>query len=260
MDVTDEHDVRCEFAGTCHMETGCEKHFRKIISHVFGRNKAATKCFPPSVWVLYCRKHYQRARYRAVQWPFTQCDLLIESLRRMEEWGGVVSFRLILRRREQERVNKVDEDTPTRATALKRHAACRTRRNPCPVSAPVPHWLRERTASGLTFDDIREIIGQIRQHMEDQRRSQENVEQVEDVQPAPSNSDGKANKKKKGSRASPQSSSTRAQRTPIRFPDIEIIPTFKPWALKQHEEAQKLKKQKTKDKSGVKKKGGVRKP
>lgn len=274
--ATDEHDVHCEFAGTCHMEAGHPKHHRKIISHVFGRNKAATKCFPAFVWVQYCRKHYQRARYRAGQWPFTQCDLLIESLRRMEEWGGVESFLLILRRREQERVNKTiydeyeddhDENTPkrsskaacTRASGFKRHAAaCRSRRNPCPVSAPVPQWLRDRTGSGLTFDDIREIIRQIRQHMEDQRNSQENVEQVEDVPSTPTNSGGKANKKK-GSRAIPKCPPTRTQRTPIRFPDIEIIPTFKPWALKQHEESQKLKKQ-NKGKDRVKKNGGAQKP
>ncbi|GIJ99381.1 hypothetical protein Aspvir_001513 [Aspergillus viridinutans] len=101
----------CEFTHPCTTSTSPSgstsggTHPRKLISHIFGRNKTATKLFPSHVWVHYCRKHYQRARYRARAWPFTQCDLLLDSLARMEAWGGVESFEVVLRRREVERIS-----------------------------------------------------------------------------------------------------------------------------------------------------------
>lgn len=56
----------CEYSTPCQMSTGSEGvYFRKVVSHLFGRNKTSTKLFPQHVWVLYCRRHYQRARYRA---------------------------------------------------------------------------------------------------------------------------------------------------------------------------------------------------
>lgn len=108
-----EPEPLCEFTNSCTTNTGSSqsqtnsesRNPRKVISHIFGRNKTATKLFPAHVWVHYCRKHYQRARYRSRDWPFTQCDLLLDSLGRMEEWGGVGCFEVALRRREMERVN-----------------------------------------------------------------------------------------------------------------------------------------------------------
>lgn len=79
-------------------------HHRKVISHIFGRNKSCTTSIPSSVWVHYCRKHYQRARYRAdSQWALTQCDLAMKTIDNMELWGGVESFDMVLRRREMNR-------------------------------------------------------------------------------------------------------------------------------------------------------------
>lgn len=115
---TSEAEPSCEFTSPCTTTSSSSsptknsstqitgKHPRKIISHIFGRNKFVTKLIPPSVWVHYCRKHYQRARYRSTQWPFTQAELLLDSLGRMERWGGVRGFELVLRRREVERVDK----------------------------------------------------------------------------------------------------------------------------------------------------------
>lgn len=112
---TSEAEPSCEFTIPCtttfsptknssSQNTG--KHPRKVISHIFGRNKFVTKLIPASVWVHYCRKHYQRARYRSTQWPFTQAELLLDSLGRMERWGGIRGFELVLRRREVERVDQ----------------------------------------------------------------------------------------------------------------------------------------------------------
>jgi hypothetical protein len=88
--------------------------------------------FPQHIWVLYCRRHYHRARYRAEQWPFVQAESLLQSLERMEEWGQVESFELRLRRREALRAD--GEGEQAQATG------CTTneRRRPVAIPAPVP--------------------------------------------------------------------------------------------------------------------------
>ncbi|PGG98172.1 hypothetical protein GX51_06959 [Blastomyces parvus] len=91
-------ETRCQFSGqACSTESN---HYRKVISHIFGRNKKCTVSIPKHVWIYYCRKHYQRARYRTAEWPFRQCDLAIETVQNMRAWGGVQDFNLQPRRRE----------------------------------------------------------------------------------------------------------------------------------------------------------------
>lgn len=252
--VAAESEISCEFAGKCKMAREGHNHYRKIISHVFGRNKSATKVFPTYVWVHYCRKHYQRARYRANQWPFTQCDLLLESLRRMEVWGGVDSFQLLLRRREQDRRLNANTDAgpfgPTtvapRSSSGPGSAARSTpigRRNPTAVTAPVPDWLLERIGSGLTFDDVREVIRQIRRHMEDRQDDEEEEGEEGGDHFAENTRSNQASKTKKGkARRVSSTLSSKRTRSPIRFPDIEIIPTFKGWAREEHNTSRKQKK------------------
>lgn len=245
------------------------KHPRKVISHIFGRNKTATKLFPPHVWVHYCRKHYQRARYRSREWPFTQCDLLLDSLRRMEAWGGVAGFEVILRRREVERVDEegegegdagqervrrglrsgsgmagdarvgrtdsnananadADADARVKSTARartrprsfsssrtetdngdedyedsssaaqtrsksKRNGVQNKRKRPVIEAAPVPAWLREEVGTSKSFDDVRGIIYRLQDHLT----------RLHD--------EGRVGE--------------------IRFPDIEILPSFQKWVL-----------------------------
>lgn len=202
-------------------------HFRKVVSHVFGRNKASTKLFPPSVWVHYCRKHYQRARYRADQWPFTQCELLIESLNRMKKWGGVESFELILRRREMLRVDNGDESSDNGGMSKSSKKAPSGRKNPTAIIAPVPDWLRAHVGRDKTFEDIRQIVSRIRQHLlvvRDAERAQ-SVQQSTDG-PATAAMAGIANSNNNGA-----SSHRRQQASRVRFPDIEVLPTFRPWVL-----------------------------
>src|SRR5205809_849048 len=92
---------KCQFSGeACSTES---THYRKVISHIFGRNKKCTIGVPDCVWIYYCRKHYQRARYRTGEWPFRQCDLAVDTIQNMRAWGGVESFNLQLRRRETKR-------------------------------------------------------------------------------------------------------------------------------------------------------------
>ncbi|KAJ5621484.1 hypothetical protein N7528_006267 [Penicillium herquei] len=223
----------CEFSRPCSMTPSPDgMHYRKVVSHFFGRNKASTKLFPEFIWVHYCRKHYQRARYRADLWPFTQCELVLESLARMEEWGGVEDFQLTLRRRELKRVageeeaagdgqlsvgvgggeesggegeGEGGEGVEGSPTPAERH-----RRHPVAQVAPVPEWLRQSAARNMSFGDIRRIVGQITGHMQQVAAA----EQAE-----------------REAVAGPESRPQRILETRVRFPDIEILPSFRPWVL-----------------------------
>jgi len=63
---------------------------RKAISHLFGRNKLCTRQIPSYVWVHYCRKHYQRARYRnADDFYATQAQLVEETIFRVQAWSDM---------------------------------------------------------------------------------------------------------------------------------------------------------------------------
>ncbi|KAK5662724.1 hypothetical protein OQA88_6131 [Cercophora sp. LCS_1] len=61
---------------------------RKIITHLFGRNKSCTRDVPNCVWPHYCRKHYQRYRYRDSGGEFCllQAGLVIEAIFRIQVW------------------------------------------------------------------------------------------------------------------------------------------------------------------------------
>jgi hypothetical protein len=182
---------------------------RKVISHIFGRNKNCTKVFPDEVWVYYCRKHYQRARYRSDSWPFKQCDIVLDTLDRIEAWGGVVNFELTLRKREFHR-SETGLETPEGASPSNMSViddprivdfnrtsgyptpeppqTCKGKGKKGPVNppAPVPEWLRAEVSANKSFDEIRKIIQRLRSYMRKlQQMSQEPM-----------------------------------------FPDIEILPTF----------------------------------
>jgi hypothetical protein len=264
-DSNPEEGQMCEFAAPCQMHPSPDgMHYRKVVSHVFGRNKAVTKLFPLTVWVHYCRKHYQRARYRADQWPFTQCDLLSESLDRMQRWNGVLHFELILRRREQLRVrhdseapasgeaeNEDDHKPTTSGTHAReqdtksRASGVRCRKHPTAIIAPVPDWLRHHVGAGKSFDDIRRIIELIRRHMtqlRDQELSQFEGPNKSLSVPGSPQTGTSSNSRKGGRNAKPANRQPpRHRASSVRFPDIEILPHFKPWvkeaALRQRSAA-----------------------
>lgn len=251
-----EEDHLCEFAAPCRMHPSPDgMHYRKVVSHVFGRNKAVTKLFPLSVWVHYCRKHYQRARYRADQWPFTQCDLLLESLSRMENWDGVESFELILRRREQMRVGREAEGALTTTTETSRQkeatpsAASQaqdqdkssdivprgpSRKHPTAIIAPVPDWLRQHIGHGKSFEEIRQIIELVRDHMVRLRNQERVQQQLRHLPKSPSAPGtprrGALSHVRKGRvTKSTNRDPLRVRASTVRFPDVEILPHFKPW-------------------------------
>ena len=249
-----DEDHLCEFAAPCRMHPSPDgMHYRKVVSHVFGRNKAVTKLFPLGVWVHYCRKHYQRARYRADQWPFTQCDLLLESLNRMENWDGVESFELILRRREQMRVGRETESAPNSGTSNQNNTTPSVgqnqdqdnkssgtvtrppgRKHPTAIIAPVPDWLRQHVGHGKTFQEIRRIIELVRNHMVRLRNQERAQQQLNHLPKSPSGpgsprrgglSNGQRGRITKPAHRDP----LRVRASTVRFPDVEILPHFKPW-------------------------------
>lgn len=99
--------------------TGCFV-MRKIIAHVFGRNKACTCQIPDHCWVQWCRKHYQRLRHRMLEqgWIFLQINCLRIQLGRMEKWGEVKSFTIVLQRRFQELNRKDPANDPEHGAGL----------------------------------------------------------------------------------------------------------------------------------------------
>lgn len=244
-DQQEENECVCEFCSPCRMAPSPDgMHFRKVISHVFGRNKTSTKLFPEWVWVHYCRKHYQRARYRADQWPFTQCELLLESLNRMKQWGGVRSFELILRRREQLRIEQA-ESSQERAASFSGLLPS-GRRHPTAIVSPVPDWLRQRVGQEMSFGDIRNLIVEIRNHMVQLRQEEKEREANEESEREPKNA-GKRGAKKTGKDESKngkgenknsgkgenntagtnkKSGEIRKNASCVRFPDVEILPRF----------------------------------
>jgi hypothetical protein len=240
----EESDIPvCEFAAPCRLNGSPDGyHFRKVVSHVFGRNKAVTKIFPQDVWVHYCRKHYQRARYRADQWPFTQCDLLLESLRRMQEWNGVESWDLDLRRREKIRVKTVNGELgkPTKqggSTKTIKDADNQAplkntrpgRKHPTAIIAPAPDWLHQSIGEKKTFDEIRSIIERVREYMSELRR-REREHQTRSPPTTPEAEQGDLYPRARPKRA-PKAKipKLRPAVSMVRFPDVEILPRFKLW-------------------------------
>jgi len=66
-----------------------EKNIRKSVSHFFGRNKGCTKNITKDMWVLYCRKHYQRGRYngqKAGMWGTVQHDQLVAQMEKFDRY------------------------------------------------------------------------------------------------------------------------------------------------------------------------------
>lgn len=104
---------------SCIFVQGCKTNspIRKSVSHFFGRNKGTTLLIPEHIWLVYCRQHYQRLRYRlGNSYPLHQLDLVKVVIRRIERWGQenksrgagneVTGWKIILRkcvRDEQER-------------------------------------------------------------------------------------------------------------------------------------------------------------
>ena len=91
-------DAECVAVSTCVANSG---DHRKVVSHIFGRNKACTRDLPDELWIFWYRKHYQRFKYRAEDaenWHIIQLGLVRTQLQTFEDWGQVSSWTVALRR------------------------------------------------------------------------------------------------------------------------------------------------------------------
>lgn len=162
-----EKDAYCMFVKDC--DTGSQ--LRKAISHLFGRNKACTLRIPKHVWVYYCRKHYQRIRYRnAKTYPLNQMELVKLQIVRLQEWSDenqkqqsgphIKQWSLSLRKREQSRIencSSVDGGAHDHRNAA--------------ITA-VPEWLIQRVGSGYTTEEIMEVASRLYAEIKDGMLSQ----------------------------------------------------------------------------------------
>lgn len=158
---------------------------RKAISHIFGRNKVCTRIIPEHVWVHYCRKHYQRSRYREVDgYSQRQCFLVLWQIRRIHDWSEankksgrplvVKDWTLTLRKREQKRVeakskeiahsetsnvdNSNNNQNPALPTALRDNAEMN--------GTAVPEWLRLKCRDGYTTEEIEALMLRLQEEIE----------------------------------------------------------------------------------------------
>ncbi|KAI4106380.1 MAG: hypothetical protein L6R37_002178 [Teloschistes peruensis] len=134
-----------ETDGMCTLRSG---DHRKVVSHIFGRNKRCTHQIPEECWIKYCRKHYQRQKYRRPDdWPDTQLQLIDGQLDKMENWEGISSWTVAIRKKER---MELDAEN----ALLAQHGAlpdgmelrCRER------------FLLPYLGSGKTFKEVRDLI------------------------------------------------------------------------------------------------------
>ncbi|GIJ82947.1 hypothetical protein Asppvi_001464 [Aspergillus pseudoviridinutans] len=259
-----ETEPPCEFTHPCTTSTSPSgnanasgkggTHPRKLISHIFGRNKTATKLFPSHVWVHYCRKHYQRARYRARAWPFTQCDLLLDSLARMEAWGGVESFEVVLRRREVVRVSSSSSSSSLQQSGTKERVGegegvdglglKRARRNTTSASTSAYVSGDDEEEHGDAEEEESSDDGRKRRQRRKPRIKACPVPEWLRAETGPGKSFAeiraiveriRADLTEQHQRCQMQKTNTKSQEQ-VLFPDIEILPTFREWVLEQANE------------------------
>lgn len=173
---------KCSYCSVC--TTGSP--LRKVVSHIFGRNKLSTRQIPKNVWVYYCRKHYQRSRYRNPRGFARQQVLLVRrQCERLELWGGVKDWVIKVRRREELRMNReggdngddmdevedeVEDNTglddemepndggPTSGESSRRNSTVTTRRR---SSTGGNNWIMRHTGMEKTISDIYRLLERI---------------------------------------------------------------------------------------------------
>lgn len=157
-------EAYCMFVKNC--DTGSQ--LRKAISHLFGRNKSCTLKIPKHVWVYYCRKHYQRVRYRnAKTYPLNQMDLVKLQIHRLQSWSMenkrngdgpyIRVWTLSLRKREQNRIESGADRVEDRRGS---------------VSSAVPEWLIQRVGTGYTTEQMLEVADRLYEEIKAGRLAQ----------------------------------------------------------------------------------------
>ncbi|KAH8893392.1 hypothetical protein GQ53DRAFT_805581 [Thozetella sp. PMI_491] len=177
--------IKCMYIENC--DTNSQP--RKAISHIFGRNKLCTRLIPNYVWVHFCRKHYQRSRYRnAQEYAKLQCELVLKQIARVQAWsdenknqgkaGVVQDWSLTVRKREQKRLDdktkkrRFQDDDLEDMDNFNDHAVA--------LGTAVPQWLLEKTATGYSTAEIEAVVQQLKVEMDENR-----IAQIPDIEILP---------------------------------------------------------------------------
>ncbi|KAI5462540.1 hypothetical protein BGZ63DRAFT_216776 [Mariannaea sp. PMI_226] len=122
---------------------------RKVISHLFGRNKVCTRRIPERAWVCMCRKHYQRIRYRkGAEFSMTQIDLVYEQIARMIFWSqGLES---------NDRINVEGIFIRSWTFSIRKRELRRLVESN--GQDPLPRWIIQSLGEGKTHDDILNVV------------------------------------------------------------------------------------------------------
>ncbi|MCJ1257179.1 hypothetical protein MMC24_005004 [Lignoscripta atroalba] len=152
---------RCSFTSQCKLQSP----ERKVVSHFFGRNKLCTRALPENLCVGYCRKHYQRTRYRNVSsFAILQLDLIKAQLDNIEQWGGAHDCEFTLRKRAMDAINVENAHQVACDAALRAG-----QKEPAPLEGPPcdARFLLSHLGKGKSFQQIRTIIAFIENHVKE---------------------------------------------------------------------------------------------
>lgn len=148
----------CSFVSDC--TTGSTA--RKAVSHFFGRNKSCTLSIPETMWLYYCRKHYQRVRYRTgSEYAKTQINLVMDQLNKLLDWSQtskasgtgphIKDWAVTLRKRAREGLDDHSEGGGANGTG-----------RPEDSVNGVPTWVIQSRGEGKSEQYIRDIVDRIR--------------------------------------------------------------------------------------------------
>ena len=145
-DIPQQVDTKCMAVPTC---VANSSDYRKIVSHIFGRNKNCTRQLPNNLWIFWCRKHYQRMKYRGLKgenWHTMQMALVRKQLQIFENWGNVQFWDIALRKAENKLIVKENGDTTTHDQQV----------SPC-----WERFLEPYLGENKTFDEVRQVLSVI---------------------------------------------------------------------------------------------------
>jgi len=172
--VKADDDHKCSYTESC--ETGSP--LRKVVSHFFGRNKLATRKIPKHLWVYFCRKHYQRSRYRNPRgFACLQIQLVQTQIGNLRRWGGVIDWTVKVRRREEMRsrtntgANQGSEaanhiDGEGEAVGEPMAGRTMTRRRASGAGGTIPDRYLKYVGEHKTMDEVTALVEAIQQDME----------------------------------------------------------------------------------------------
>lgn len=183
--------ARCDHIQGC--TTGSQP--RKAISHLFGRNKLCTKAIPQDVWVILCRKHYQRSRYRQTNadWALTQVKLVVKQIERVQQWsddnvrmnrrgdGFLQHWTVQARKREARRIQEKSASASRKRPFAEDEDEDEDHDDDQEVAGAIPECLLDKLNQEYDTASLLEVVQEIQKYLVDN-----NVEFYPDIEILPS--------------------------------------------------------------------------